>query len=317
MMSLIIFVWFMIKYLLLNSLAIMGCLMCVPSLGQVFANDAMEVTDISVLLEVSNQSTLILTDISDTLYKPCNTMSDKKWRIYVADRVREVVSDPVLASKIANSIENIIVNQVDKELVYKNAPSVIKELQMRGIPLIAISLKNWAAPYDPNFGITTSNHLKKLGIDLEKSVPLVGGMKIGANSSCESGQEVNATDEYTFAKGIIFTNKKPLDKALDAFLSRLIKKPERIVIFENSYEHREKLASVIKAHNIGLTFIKHQPPEHQENSFDPTLGTIEFLQFMKDSRVVLDEEAQRIKEDNTAVDFEALLKDYITKQLNS
>ncbi len=290
--------------------------MYVSSSEQVFANDAIEVTDISVLLEVSNQSTLILTDISDTLYKPCNTMSDKKWRIYVADRVRKVVSDTELASEIANSIENIIVNQVDKKLVYNNAPSVIKELQAKGVPLIAISMKNWAAPYDPNFGITTSNHLKKLGIDLEKSVSLVGKMKISENSSCEYGQEVNATDEYTFAKGIIFTNKKPLDRALDVFLSRLIKKPEKIVIFENSYAHREKLASVIKAHNIGLTFIKHQPPEYQENSFDPTLGTIEFLQFMKDSRVILDEEAQTIKEGNTDVDFEALLKDYITKRVN-
>lgn len=291
--------------------------MCVPSLGQVFANDAIEVTDMSVLLEVSNQSTLILTDISDTLYKPCNTMSDKKWRIYVADRVREFVSDPILASKIANSIENIIVNQVDKELVYKNAPSVIQELQANGIPLIAISLKNWAAPYDPNFGVTTSNHLKKLGIDLEKSVPLVGRMKIDANSSCEYVQEVNTTDEYTFAKGIIFTNKKPLDRALDAFLRRLEKKPERIVIFENSYEHREKLASVIKAHHIGLTFIKHQPLEPQENSFDPTLGTIEFLQFMQNSGIILDEEAKRVKENNPSVDFEALLKDCITKKFNS
>lgn len=291
----------------------MVCFMFVPSLGKIFANDAIEVTDISILIEVSNQNTLILTDISDTLYKPCNTMSNKKWRIYLAGRVREAVLDPILASKIANSIENTIVNQVDKELVHKNAPSVIKELQSKGIPLIAISLKNWAAPYDPNFGTTTSNHLKKLGIDLEQSVPLLGKMQIDANSSFEDVQEVNTTDEYTFAKGIIFTDKKPLDNALDAFLSRLEKKPAQIVIFENSYEHKEKLTRVIKAHNIGLTFIKHQPSEYQENAFDPTLGTIEFLQFMVDSRTILDEEAQRIKENSTAVDFEALLKNYITK----
>ncbi|MEI8124969.1 MAG: DUF2608 domain-containing protein [Parachlamydiaceae bacterium] len=287
--------------------------MCVPSLGQIFANDAIEVTDVSILFEVSNQNTLILTDISDTLYKPCNTISDKKWRTYLAGRVHEIVLDPTLVSKIANSIENIIVNQVDKKLVHKNTPSVIKELQSRGIPLIAISLKNWAAPYDPNFGTTTSNHLKKLGIDLEQSIPLLGKMQIDGSSSFELVQEVNATDEYTFAKGIIFTNKKPLDNALDAFLNRLEKKPAQIVILENSYEHKEKLARVIKAHNIGLTFIKHQPSEHQENAFDPTLGTIEFLRFMEDSRTILDEEAQRIKENSTAVDFEALLKDYITK----
>lgn len=183
----------------LNSMPFMVCLICLWSLGQTFANDAIEVTDISVLLEVSNQRTLILTDISDTLYKACNTMSDKKWRTYLADRVCEIVLDPILASKVANSIENIIVNQVGKELVHRNAPSVIRELQAKGIPVIAISLKNWAAPYDPHFGITTANHLKKLGFDLEQSVPLLGRMRIGSSLGFEDVQEINLTDEYLFA----------------------------------------------------------------------------------------------------------------------
>ena len=222
-----------------------------------------------------------------------------------------VISDSTLASKIANSIENIIVNQVDKDLVHQNMPSVIKELQANEIPFIAISLKNWSAPYDPNFGITTSDHLKKLDIDLERSVPLLGKMKNDASSNYEHIQEVNKTDEYTFAKGIIFTNKTPLDKALDAFLNRLEKKPQHIIILENAYEHKEKLETVIKAHNIALTFIRHKSFENQENSFDPTLGTIEFLQFIENSKIILDEEAKKIKENNSSVNYETLLKDFI------
>lgn len=280
-------------------------------LSQTVASEKIETNNFEKLLDVSNKNTLILSDITNTLYKPCNMMSDKKWRTYVANRVRDVIPDPILATRIANSIENIIVNQVDKVLVHKNAPSVIKELQARGIPLIAISMKSWSAPYDPNFGITTSDHLKKLDIDLEKSVPLVGRMKNAENSSFENVKEVQKTDEYTFAKGIIFTNKKPLDKALDAFLNRLEKKPAHIIILENSDEHKEKLEIVAKAHNIALTFIKHKSSENQENSFDPTLGTIEFLHFMKDSKTILDGEAKTIKESNPLVDFETLLKDYI------
>lgn len=272
-----------------------------------------ETQTIETLLAVSKKNTLILSDITNTLYKPCNTMSDKQWRTYFANRVREVIPESTQASKIANSVENMIVNQVDKDLVHKNAPSVIQQLQDQGIPIIAITLKNWSAPYDPNFGITTAAHLKKLDIDLEKSVPLIGKMKKDSDSNYECTQEVHETREYTFAKGIIFTNKNPLDKALDAFLNRLENKPQQIVILENAYEHKDKLETVIKAHGIALTFIRLQPSEKQETSFDPALGTIEFLQFMDDSQVIPDEEAQRIKNDRSFVDYEALLKEWIQK----
>lgn len=306
----------MFKYLfhkksVFKSKILMVFLMQTTFFTQVFATGLIETTNIEKLLEVSNKNTLIISDITNTLYKPCNTMSDKKWRTYVANRVHEVISDSTLASKVAHSIENIIVNQVDKDLVHQNMPAVIKELQDKEVPFIAISLKNWSAPYDPNFGITTSNHLKKLDIDLEKSVPLIGKMKNNANSNYEPIQEMHKTDEYTFAKGIIFTNKNPLDKALDAFLNRLEKKPQHIIILENAYENKEKLETIIKAHNIAVTFIRHKSSENQENSFNPTIGTIEFLQFMKNSKVILDEEAKKINDDNSSVDYETLLKDFI------
>lgn len=287
------------------------------SLSSHAVNVSIETSNLEKLLEFADESTLILSDISNTLYKPCNMMSAKMWRTYFADRVREVIMDPDLASKIANSIENIIVNRVDKQLVHAKAPTVIRELQDKKIPFIAISLKNWAAPYDPFFGITTSNHLKKLEIDLEKSVPLLGKMKDSSDSNYEHVQEVCETAEYTFAKGIIFTSKKPLDTALDAFLTRLESKPRQIIILENSDEHKEKLETVIKTHHISLVFVKHTLSEDQESSFDATLGTIEFLHFMKDSIIILDEEAKRIKEQQPSIPYETLLKDYIKEFASS
>jgi hypothetical protein len=279
--------------------------------SQVFTGELIETPHIEKLQEAADTNTLILSDITNTLYKPCNTMSNKKWRIYLANQISEVVSDPDLASQIAKRLEYIIVNQVDKDLVHQNMPYVIKELQAREVPLIAISVKNWAMPYDPDYGIATSNHLKKLDIDLEKSVPLLGKMKSGLDATYEPIQDVNITEEYTFAKGIIFTNTIPLNVALDAFLNRLERKPQRIIILENSYDHREKLETVIKAHNIAVTFFKHVSIENQGKTFDPTLGTIEFLEFMENSKVIRDEEAKIIKEENSSVDFESLLKEFI------
>jgi len=260
---------------------------------------SIETTNLDVLIEVSNKNTLILSDITETLYKPCNTMSDKKWRTFVVERIKELISDSSLASDIAKKVENMIVNQVDKELVHKNAPQIIRDLQSKEIPFLAISAKNWSSPYDPHFGITTSNHLKKLDIDLEKSVRFI---------TPSSGQEVEKTAEYIFAKGIIFTNKKPLDNALNTFLNRLENKPEQIIILENSSEHKGIYEAVAKAHGIALTYVHHKSPDQEKGKVDPILGTIEFLQFMKDETVIRDDEAMKIKEANPSIDFEALLK---------
>lgn len=60
-------------------------------LTQTFATELIETTHIEKLLETSNENILILSDITNTLYKPCNTMSDKKWRTYLANRVGEVI----------------------------------------------------------------------------------------------------------------------------------------------------------------------------------------------------------------------------------
>ena len=257
---------------------------------------------IETLLAVSNKKSLILSDITNTLYKPCNTLSDKNWRTYFAKKVRETITDPAIATKIANTVENIIVNKIDKKPVYDKAPAVIKELQKQEIPILAITMKSWSAPYDPFFGITTSNHLEKLGIHLENSVPFV--------ATKEQGSDIQEYPEYTFAKGIIFTNKNLLNKSLDAFLNRLEKKPEQIVIFENSESQKEKLESVIKAHGIALTYVRHSFVDNCE-PIDPILGNIEFLEFMEGSHVIFDDEALSIKNNNAQIDYENLLKEYI------
>lgn len=285
--------------------ALLGIFMITSSI-EGFTTQTIETNNLEILLEISNKNTLILTDITNTLYQPCNTMSDKKWRTHLANRIHEIITDSTLAVEVAHSMENRIVNQIDKVLVHKNAPAVIAKLQNNSIPIIAISLKNWSAPYDQHFGVLTSSHLKKLGIDLEKSAPLLGKI-----NSDDPNEEIQKTDNYTFAKGIIFTNKKPLDEALDAFLCTLQKKPEQIIILENSEAHKDKLETVVKAHNIALTFVKHHPSEGQENTFDLTIGTIEFLEYINGSNIILDEEALKIKESNPSVDYEVLLNDCI------
>ncbi len=257
--------------------------------------------NLGTLLEFSEKNTLFISDITNTLYRPCNTMSDKKWRTYMANHIRGIIPDTTQALKIANRIENKIVNQVDKQLVHNNAPKVIGELQKQEIPFLAITMKSWAAPYDPNFGITTSQHLKKLGIDLEKSVPLLGNI------------ETDKTEEYTFAKGIIFTNKKPLNASLNAFLNRMEKKPEKIIILENSITHKEKLEAVIKAHNIAITYVLHSSSDEQ-TIFDPDLGTIEFIEYMNNSKLILDKEANEIKNKNPSVNYGDLLTQYILNE---
>lgn len=269
------------------------------------------------LLSLSEKSgTLVLSNITNTLYGPTNTMSDKDWRKFLSTFVNEIISNKDQAKKIALRLENIIVNQVDKSLVHKKLPEIIQKLQAQGIPFVGITLKDWSAPYDQDFGITTSKHLKKLGINLEASMPLVGRDKEIIENQTATLHEVEEVI-YTFAKGIIFTNKKPLDVALNEFLNTLKVKPTQIIILENS-EHKEKLTAVINAHNIALSFIKYKNPETcPSEKFDPMLGTIEFIKFFKENKLIFDDEAEKIKAETPFIDYQGLLKEYILENMNN
>lgn len=260
-----------------------------------------ETSEVADVRNQANESTLVLFNITDTLYEPATTLADNHWRLYFADRVNKRITDPAVANAFINKIKNLIVQNIPKKAVDPLTPQLIHDLQEQHIPVLGLTKKYFAAAYADNFGEITSKHLISIGINLENTLNYLSvGPKQDENN-------------HTFAYGIIFTNKQPEGPALLSFVKRLSSKPKKVLMVDNSFDSLKNVE--ISLENSGMEFIgfRYSKCDGHYLAFDPDLGTIEFFEFIKSGSIMSDEEAKQIKL-NDKVDYEALLDAYIDKE---
>lgn len=258
---------------------------------------------ISSIPQDADKDSLVLLNITGTLYEPASTLADNKWRLYFAERVNSVISDARLSDQIINETKNKIVNSLPKRVTEESAPQLIAGLQQRQIPVYGITEKCTSTPYAEDFGIITSQHLKRVGIDLEKTLAY-------ANIPEE------AADKYSFQHAIIFTCKKPVGPALVAFLYNNHLAPKKIVMVDNSrksLENAQDALSTTKTEFIGLHYSR---PDSNAKAFNPTIGTIEFLAFNEGGEIISDEKAEQIRLEHPEINYESLLDEFIRKKAN-
>jgi hypothetical protein len=269
--------------------------------SSVVQGNIIETNEISSVKNYIDDRSMVLFNITGTLYAPSTTLSDHQWREYFAERVKAIIPDAAVGENLINRIKNEIVENIPKKPVEEITPQLIADLQERKIPVFGITRKRVTTPYADNFGLITSNHLKSIGIDLEKTV--------------EYSDPTNKDSElYTFAYGMIFTNQKPVIPSLLKFLEDNHYSRSKIVMIDNDKESLEAVAVALGSTSIGFTGLRYSRADVQKTSFNPALGTIEFFAYMnEDKKVMTDDEAEKILSENPEVDYQSRLDDLIRK----
>lgn len=270
-------------------------LLCVTAL-QAEIKEADKLSDVNGYV---NSESLVFVNISDVLYAPGSTLADNQWRLYFTDRVHHLVNDKEAAEKLINRVKNQIVNDIPKKLVDAEAPTIVQSLQERQIPVLGITRKMPKAPYVSNFDEVTSKHLQTLGIHLEKTMAYLSK---GATLS----------PSYSLAYGIVFTNKQAEGPAVLSFIESLDKLPKAIVMVDNSKEALESVQDALKATGIRFIGLHFDCCYERAQRFDADLGTIEFLSYVNEHKMLSDDDARVIKAKSPHQ--EALLDAYIQQQ---
>jgi uncharacterized protein DUF2608 len=120
-----------------------------------------ETNEISVVQDYVTNDSIVLLNVTGTLYEPAMTLADNQWRIYFANKVNSILSDKTQADRFINKIKNEIVNNLPKKPVEEFTPQFISDLQSKKIPVFGITQKLMATAYADNFGEITRNHLLK------------------------------------------------------------------------------------------------------------------------------------------------------------
>lgn len=268
----------------------------------VFSNSVsaviIETNEISDVKNYVTNDSVVLLNITGTLYEPAMTLADNQWRIYFSEKVNSIISDKMLADRFINKIKNNIVNNLPKKAVEEYTPQLINDWQTQKIPVFGITQKQMAASYADNFGLITRNHLLSIGINLENTL---------SYTSLKDSDETN----HSFAYALIFSNRKPVGPAIIEFLDRLENKPSKIIMVDNSLISLENTEEALSESNIPFVGFRYGRSDRQKDDFDFSLGKIQFFAFMNQGQILSDEQAAQIKQLYPEVDYNSLLDNYI------
>lgn len=144
------------------------------SMGLVFnfpiSAKIIETNEMATIQDEVTRNSLVLFNITGTLYEPAITLADNQWRIYFAERVNALVADQTSANGLINKIKNEIVNYLPKKPVESFTPLFIARLQNQKIPVLGITEKQRITSYTNHFDLITRNHLLSIGIDFENTL---------------------------------------------------------------------------------------------------------------------------------------------------
>lgn len=271
-----------------------------PLCSEIIESDAFS----DLTLHVGKES-LTFVNISSTLYEPQATFAQRKWCDYFFSRAQRIL-DGEKSEELYNKIKSKLY-LIPKKLVEESTSAIILALQENQTPIFGITEKRLSPPYAENFALITSNHLKALDIDFEKTHSYFSSL-----ASDQFGSE-NASLVY----GILFANGKQIGTALHDLLEKNHYKPSKIVVMDDSLKCLKILEEEAKQMEIPFTGLRYSRSDARKSAFDQTLGTIQFLAYVNEGKILTDEEALKTKLANEQIDYESLLDELIPKLANN
>lgn len=259
-----------------------------------FSKSYAEIFETDAICDIENyirSDSLVLLNVTGTLYEPAMVLADNQWRLYFASRVEAIVTDQEFAAKLINEVKKSIVTYLPKKVIDANTPTLIRDMQEKQIAVFGITLKSRNEPFADDFDLITSKHLQNIGINLENTLSYI---------------DVNPSPH--FAYGLIFASKGPVGPAIVDFLEQLPKKPSNIIMVDNSLKNL--LNAEISLQEIEFTGFRYGARDMRIQGFDPDVGTIQFFALL-DHRLLTDEEAYQVKIATPGVNYNELLDQFI------
>lgn len=203
--------------------------------------------------EQASSNSLGVFDLDETLIVPMDPVFQKpSWKKY-ADLVSSIKNQ--VAKEYHDLISNLILFFTDSILLEKDAPQYIQNLQLKNIPIIALTAA-MSGRFDEGYlPEMRYKKLKNLGFDFSSSFPDLDHFYISNIKPC-------CNNFPTYYRGIIYSNgdflrqKDATSKGavLCEFLRGIAFKPDRIIFLDDKRYNLEEAAKVIKVFDSDIVF---------------------------------------------------------------
>jgi hypothetical protein len=251
-----------------------------PVLAQAEVREALTMQE---ALKGADKDTLVIFDLDNTVMMPPQTLGGEEWFDYfVKLRIEEFQKNGHSAEQSKDkAIEQGANEWVKFHLnarvvpVEKETPSLINDLQNRGIQTMALT----ARPTE--LKDSTASQLKSIGIEFSKKSATDKNIKLSGKHPAE------------FYKGALLVGpKNNKGELLVAFLKQLSVKPKKIIFVDNKIHHVENVEKALASLNIAYFGRRHAAADQKINSMDKELVKIQHKYFF--GEVLSDREAKKL-----------------------
>ena len=202
----------------------------------------------------TNEETLVILDIDDTLLVPKQTLGTDVWFCYQLEK-NSAAPNPL--DKTLSQWEAIR-HLSDMQIVEEGSDKIVSDLQNKNIRVMGLTTQGLA------LATRTHNQLKENNINLSKSAP-----------SQEDHYFLNGHG-VLYRKGILFTAGSPKGPALEKLLKEMNYHPKKILFINDKKSHLLDVASSMEKLNIPFIGLRYTYSDPRVASFNPKIAEIQF-----------------------------------------
>lgn len=228
------------------------------------------------LAQQTGCDTLVIFDINDVLLRP----QDQVLRLGAADyrtKLRQIYLSHFNEAQRKEWAKNLLGKDNLCTLIDKRSPQLIKQLQENGVKVIALTTGD---AHDEDFWI---QQLKKNQIDFSAA--------FSDYASITLDDAIFSEDYPIFKKGVLFVDPYSKGQVLQAFLSRINFRPNKVIFVDDKIKNLEEVAQVIYSFGIPFIGLQYMEEFYAVLSINEAIAELQYRYAAENNMWLSDQEA--------------------------
>lgn len=280
--------------------------------GSVYAEIRMvsSLKDAYSILDALDDKALVVFDVDNTLIMPVDKIHRRHPEAIIGAFQKTYFFDKVTDTARLEYLDSIIWKMLGQKLVDPASPALIKTLQTRNIPVIALTHMH-AGAYCAieNMEEWRYNQLCELGIDLAVN---------NAGTMVFTDLPMGRVSYPVLHKGVFATSRScTKGQALAAFIKQLKQKPSCIVFFDDLIDHITTMDYEMNLLGIPCIAFHYTATELMQETIDHEVAVFQFQYLIKHGKWLSDIQAtELVKSNNERIDTMTEIRPIELHQVN-
>ncbi len=227
--------------------------------------EIIESKDISILLELTDDQTLFVSDLNNVLMETAQDLGSDAWAGYEVKRqMKETGLSKMEVLHTFVPFWHRILLVAPVKAVEGRAPEVIRQMQNRGTKVMGLTARYTEMAYP------THSQLRSIGIHMEK------------NTVYAYDWEIEGGYASKFVEGIVFVGlRNDKGETLMRCLDQLGFKPKKIVFIDDKLKNVLSVQKAVEARGIPFTGVRYGYLDESVQDFDPAQAQAELEAFLR------------------------------------